>query len=353
MAKICLISDIHWGVHKSSKVFYSSQERYFTKELIPYLVENNIKDLYILGDMWDNRESTNNKVQNIVYHIFELLDEHDIKVTMLIGNHDTQYKTNIDFHSLKYLSLFPNVTIIDRITETEIDGLSVTMFPWQTDDLFTTKTYNGDIAFGHFDIAGCLLNKSTIQEAGISQQWFFKNFNKTFSGHYHTQSEYSDAAGNEIIYLGAPYHLNRNDINSNRGVVILDTDTLEFERVYSKTPLKYISAIYPKPIEDIDIPNNIIDIHVNVTDKFDSKELNEYIYAIENNADGLPVNVNVVPHYENISLDHDDIDQEKLNKVKSIPDMVKLKLEEMDISDDMRKEVDEYVNKIYTSLHTI
>jgi DNA repair exonuclease SbcCD nuclease subunit len=351
--KVALISDTHWGAHKGSKVFYSSKERYFKKELIPYLIKNEIKTLAFLGDIWDNREITNNKVQNIVYHIFEELANNNINVILLIGNHDTQYKTNIEYHSLKYVSLFPNVTVIDSITEMEIYDRKVTLFPWQTDELFTQVKYKGDIAFGHFDITGCLLNRNMIHEGGLNQGWFHSNFEKVFTGHFHTPGEYSNAAGKEIVYLGAPYHLNRNDIDSNRGIVILDMETLEYERVYSTTPLKYISVKYPEAVENIPIFNNIIDVHVSVTDKFKSNELSEYIYSIENSANGIPVNVNVIPHYDSQEVSIEEMDKEKLAKVKSIPDMVQLKLTEMDLDPLLKQSVNAYVSNIYENIRSI
>jgi len=169
--KIALIADTHFGVRKGSKVFYQSQERYFNLQLIPMLKERNITELFILGDLWDNREALNNKVQNVVYHIFEDLHKLGINVTILIGNHDTQYKNSIDTHTLKYIGLFDNVKVINEITEINIDGLDITLFPWQTTDEFTQRSYKADVAFGHFDISGCLLNKYTKQESGTGQSF--------------------------------------------------------------------------------------------------------------------------------------------------------------------------------------
>jgi DNA repair exonuclease SbcCD nuclease subunit len=351
--KIALISDLHFGCRKGSKVFYESQKRYFETEFIPLLEEKNITELYILGDLWDNRESINAKVQNVVFHIFERLAELKINITILIGNHDTQYKTNIETHTLKYLSLFPNIKVIDQITDVDIDGLGVTLFPWQVDDMFTVRTYENRIAFGHFDISGCLLNKTTVQEGGTGQSFFWKNFDKTFSGHFHTQSHYDGPQGQTIDYIGSPYHLNRNDIDTDKGFMILDTDTLEFERFNSTTPLKYIKVKYPLDISEIDIPNNIIDVHVTISDKFNSKNLTKYVQSIETNLAGEPINVNVVPHY---SIDDGGpmIVEEDLSKIKSIPDMIQSKLSGIEnMEPDMKTYVKQYVQEVYESCQAI
>ena len=346
--KIVLISDLHFGVRKGSKVFLDSQMRYFNEELIPMIKDQGYKDLWILGDIWDNRESLNAKCQNEVYHMFETLANLNINVKLIVGNHDTQYKTNIEVHSLKYLSLFPNVEVIDRIKEETVEGLDVTFFPWQTDDLFTQTSYKGEIAFGHFDINGCMLNKTTVQEGGTGQSFFYNNFKRTYSGHFHTQSYYSHPNGSDITYIGSPYHLNRNDIDTEKGCIIFDTDTLKHERVNSTTPLQYIKTWYPSPVDEIPIKNNIIDVHVKISDKFKSNKLTDYIYSIENHVDGEPINVNIVPHYDSELLSSENIDDD-LSKVKSIPQMIKNKLSTMDLGVEYAKSVNEYITDIYSA----
>jgi DNA repair exonuclease SbcCD nuclease subunit len=351
MGKLCLISDTHFAIKKASKTFADSQKRYFYTELIPMLQERKITELVILGDLYDNRTSIDAKILNDVFHLFETLKEKCINVTILIGNHDTQYKTNIDTHSLKYLSLYPNVHVIEDITVKRFYDLDVTLFPWQVDDVFTQKAYETDIAFGHFDISGCKLNKTTVQEGGTGQSFFWRNFKKTFSGHFHTQSHYDGPKGQTIDYIGSPYQLTRNDIGEEKGCIILDTTTLEIERVNNKTALRYIKVQYPTPKEELPLFNNIIDVHVNITDSFNSDKLNKYVASLHEGDDlGEPIDVKVIPHYHINSVD--DTEQD-LSKIKSVSEMISSKVNTLDLDDTMKQYTLDYIMGVYDSINAL
>jgi len=65
----------------------------------------------------------------------------------------------------------------------------------------------------------------------------FDNFDKVFSGHFHTRSD-----NGKIFYVGNPYEMFWNDVNDPRGFVLLDTETLEVE--YVNNPHTLFSVIY-------------------------------------------------------------------------------------------------------------
>ena len=69
--KVCLITDLHFGVRKNSEVYFDSQKNFLTNQLIPYLKENDITKIFFLGDIFDNRNNINTKVQNDVFHLFD------------------------------------------------------------------------------------------------------------------------------------------------------------------------------------------------------------------------------------------------------------------------------------------
>jgi len=346
--KVCLISDVHWGKKKGALFMLNSMENYFMKELIPYLIENEIKKLFILGDFFDTRTSVDVRVSNVVFSVLNELKKNDIEVLILLGNHDVFFNTSNEIHSLRFFELFDNITVISSISEMNIFGVDCTFFPWQTDNIFQSKKYKGEIAFGHFAINGCKLNKKQVNEGGNDQSFFHKNFKMTFTGHFHEPSTYKSGK-KEITYIGCPYHLDRNDSNGDRGVIVLDFETQKWERVYSKNTLKYIVIPFGTDLTKVEIPNNIIDIHVNVKHDFDSKKINNYVELIESYEGGAPLSVNVITHYD-YSETGEDINQEDISKVKSIPDMVKAKLEAMDFSSKIKKEVFNYINAKFLEL---
>ena len=46
MSKICLIGDNHFGCHNNSDVYLESQLNFYNNQFIPYLKQNNIKDIF-------------------------------------------------------------------------------------------------------------------------------------------------------------------------------------------------------------------------------------------------------------------------------------------------------------------
>jgi DNA repair exonuclease SbcCD nuclease subunit len=130
---VALISDLHLGCKKNSDVFLNNHIKYLTDEFIPYLKKHGINYIFILGDIYDNRNSINIKVKNAIYDLFEQQFK-DFNVYMIVGNHDTYFKTSIDTHSLKFFKKFENITVIDDVERIELNNKKILMVPWQTDN---------------------------------------------------------------------------------------------------------------------------------------------------------------------------------------------------------------------------
>lgn len=279
--KICLITDLHFGVHKSSNVFLTSQLKYFDEEFIPYMENNNIDNVFILGDVFDNRNSINVKIINEVYHLFDKLSK-GRKLYVLIGNHDMYLKTNIDIHSLKFLKKFENIKLIDDKEVVEIVGKKILLSSWQIDENEYTKylnNINADYCFGHFDINGFKINKFKNCDIGLNDKFFCK-FKKVFSGHYHLRSK-QIKNNTEIVYIGSPYSFTRDDINEEKGFCILDLEKDSYEFVNNKNSVKFVLIKYPTEINEILIKNNIIDVQVDYNDKYNEADFQNYLQKIE------------------------------------------------------------------------
>ncbi len=351
--KAIFISDLHFGIKKSSNEFIRSMKTYFLNELLPYCKQNDVNDIYILGDFWDSREAINVKLSNIVYEILQEFNKNSINIVILVGNHDTTFKTSIDTHSLKFFNLFDNVEVIDKITERTIHGKNVVMYPWQVDETFQETVWKDkDLCLGHFSISGCKLNDVTIHEGGSRQNWFFNNFKQTFSGHFHTWSEYKHK-DSIIAYCGSPYHLTRHDSNTDRGFILYDFADGSWERVWSKTTLKYLDINAGDILTPEQITGNIIDVNVKIDNDFDGDTLNIYIKSLE---EYNPLSVKVVPVYDIIpekSKTHEEL-VSTASEIKTIPDMVHYKLLNMqNIDDQFRSDIEEYMNKLLDECSTI
>lgn len=281
MSKIILVSDTHFGVRKNSEVFLESQIKFIDEQFIPYLIENNIKCVCWLGDIFDNRSNINIKIMNAVIDIFKKLKEFNI--FLLTGNHDTFFNDSININSIKIFSEFPNVKIIEDITQIVLDGVKITMVPWIVDNckfIKEFKTFDTDICLGHFNINGFNFNKFKLSEDGVSQN-VFHDCKKVFSGHFHIRNT-KTYNNTEIIYIGSPYQLTRNDADECRGFTVLDLHDLSYEFIDNTKSLKYIKLQYPQTFDKSMIENNIVDVHIDYDDSYNEVEIDKYIKLIEN-----------------------------------------------------------------------
>jgi DNA repair exonuclease SbcCD nuclease subunit len=284
LSKLVLIGDTHFGSKKNSDPFLLNHIEYIKNEFVPYLIKNNINTIAVLGDLYDNRNSINIKVKNMVYDLFEN-ELSQFKIFMLVGNHDTYYHNSIATHSLKFFKKFNNINVIDDVERIQIDGKYILMVPWQTDykefaDRVARKNFHCDVCLGHFDISGFKFNKTRLCEDGLSSDLFFNNYTLTFSGHFHTRSKLSKN-NFSIVYIGAPYHLTRSDIGEERGFCVLDLEDLSYKFVNSKNTIKFVKISYPESITKKMIDNNVIDIHVKIDEQYKEEQLQKYIKIIE------------------------------------------------------------------------
>jgi len=317
--KIALISDLHFGARRTNEHFIKSMYRFFVDAFEPYLKKNNIKTIFILGDILDHRESTNTKILNMLYSIFnEVLADYEIHI--LLGNHDTYYKSSIDTHSLVFLKKSEHIKLYEKTKTIEIFNKKILLMPWQVDDKFQNEKYDADIFMSHLDVSGFRLNKYVISDDGIKTT-FFKQFDRTYLGHFHTRSKKVLENGSIIEYIGSPYHLTRNDSGDERGFTILDLDNYNEEFVPVNNTIKYLKYYYPELPKPEEVKNNIIDIHVKIDSAFKENELNKKIRELELLE---PLNINIFPIYnfDEVELDESG-DYESMTFDKMISNYIK------------------------------
>lgn len=283
---IALLSDVHFGEQQNNPKFLERQINWFANELLPELYNRNIKTLFILGDLFHNKEYTNKLIGQRVFELFKDVFS-NINVYIIIGNHDLYYRDDLTVHSLHVLKNIPNVHILEDIMEIKIGKYKYVLTSWliqnKKEEMLTRiSQLNPDVIFGHFELSGFSYNRLYISKHGDDANHYielFPNVKKIYSGHYHTQSK-QRIKNIDFQYLGAPFQYTRIDANDTKGWWVLNTETLEDEFVQSKDIIKFISINYPNDLLENELKNqvcgNIIDIIVS-TDKFLSKEFNKFI----------------------------------------------------------------------------
>lgn len=231
-SKLVILGDPHWGARNNSLVFIEYFREFYSNQLLPYLIENKdtIAGLIILGDVYDHRLHSNHKVIKASREIFfDPLDEIGIQSYVLVGNHDTTFRSTLSVNSIDLLlSHYKNLNIISTPQTKIICDEPIALLPWICPDNFDESmelisTTNAQILFGHLELSGFEFYRGQTSHEGLSPD-LFKKFDYVFSGHYHHKS----TKGN-ISYLGTPYELTWHDHEDPRGFHVFDLETRQLE----------------------------------------------------------------------------------------------------------------------------
>lgn len=261
MLNSVIVADTHLGSHKNSPIWVNITIEFF-KHIIDFCLRNNINTIYHLGDWYDNRRNINVLSLIASFNILTMLKKANIKIYIIIGNHDVYYKNDISFHSLDFFKTFENVSLIDKET---IEDDTILM-PWIFNYDFLRNNESRFI-LGHFEINGFNITKERLFETSTLNPEDFKNYSQVISGHFHIPSQREN-----ILYVGTPYHLTFNDVNTNRGYYTCIDNKLSFFE-YTNAP-KYVKINTNEKVNPLDIKGNVVKV---IFDKDYGKEENEQL----------------------------------------------------------------------------
>lgn len=224
--KVIGVGDIHFGEKCTVEQFVEYQSREFDK-ISQYAIENNIKHIAFLGDMFDNRKNIFVKTIELIREKFSKMCDEGFNIYIIVGNHDTFYKNTNSLNTPNELigNWGDKIKVIDTSPHTQIiGGKSFLFMPWITKDnreecLNELSVSPADYCLGHFEINNFVMNNSNKCSSNFSQN-MFKEFKFVFSGHFHTRS-----SSKNILYIGSNCQLDWNDFGQKKGFVVLDTET--------------------------------------------------------------------------------------------------------------------------------
>lgn len=241
MSKIAVITDTHAGVKNGSDIFLDYAERFYDEIFFPYCQENKISKILHLGDYYDHRRIANIKVLYRNRQMFlKRLEEFDMTMDIIPGNHDVAYKNTNDLCSLvetlqhysDRVNLHMNPTVLDY------DGLRIALIPWinvENHDEIMSFIEKADAPFlgGHLELAGFEMMRGIISSSSAMSAKTFSRFEVVMSGHYHTRS-----SRDNIHYLGTPFELTWSDCEDPKYFHVIDTNTRDL------IPIKNPITIY-------------------------------------------------------------------------------------------------------------
>lgn len=267
-----MLSDLHFGKYNNDEWLFRMED-YFYNFFIPvitkYKKSNDV--LVILGDIFDNRNSINLKAINIVIKLFEDLAK-IIDIYILIGNHDMYLMNDNSINSVSVIRNIDGITIYDKPTNINFDGLDVLMMPWingKNNEIDVLDNNTADLLFCHSDLNGCRtqLHPTRPHNRNILNIDDFKGYEHIYSGHIHIRQKIKN-----FTFVGSPYHLDRNDVENRKGIYIFDTKTKtdfliennyspEFKKIkiISESDFKELKTVLDtKDFIDVSISNELL-----------------------------------------------------------------------------------------------
>lgn len=335
--KFAVLGDCHFGVRGDLKVFHEFFSKFYVETFIKYLVENDIKTVFQLGDLFDRRKYINFfTLSECKKYFFDQLQANGITLYTLVGNHDIYWRESLSVNSSSLvLGEYDNIHVIDKPTTVTFNDTdtSFAVVPWicPENEAEVTKFISeskADICMGHFEIAGFAMYRGMEAHDGIDRT-IFEKFEQVWSGHYHTKSKKEN-----IIYVGTPAEMTWQDFGDPKGFHIFDTETRNLDFIQNPNTIFARVEYDDSEGEPIDLDSLALkDCYVKLVvvkktdyykfDKFINKLYNKGCYEIKIIEDlsefsdgevGEEINledtVSVLSHY--IDSVETDLDKEKV-----------------------------------------
>jgi DNA repair exonuclease SbcCD nuclease subunit len=229
--KLALIADTHAGARNDNPFFNEFFLKFFEDTFIPHIIQNDIKTVIHLGDVFDRRKYINfQTLRDWRVRVFDRLEALGVELHIIIGNHDTYWKTTNEINSVtELIRSYKNIKIYENPTTVEFDETPILFVPWinstnQEQTLNAIQTTKARLVCGHLEIIGFEhFRGHTNTDKGWDRKVFDK-FEMVFSGHFHFKSQQDN-----IWYLGSPYQMVWNDYEDERGFHIFDTRSRDLD----------------------------------------------------------------------------------------------------------------------------
>lgn len=298
--KIACITDTHFGARGDNVIFDNFFRKFYDEIFFPEITKRGITQVIHLGDCFDRRKYINyNSLKTCKEYFFDPLIKNNIKVDMIVGNHDTFFKNTNDVNSPELLlKQYDNITTFDRPSIQTYDGLDILLLPWICTDNYNTainyiEKKQAKVCFGHLEMEGFMMWKGQENKEGMSPK-VFKGYEVVASGHFHHRHNKKN-----IFYLGNPYEMFWNDYGDVRGFNIFDTETLKFEFVKNpNTMFERISYDGKNTIDPLKLKNKFIKIKVE-----DKSNQYEYDTFVEKIYEQNPAEVKIIDEMIEVETD--------------------------------------------------
>ena len=339
--KIAILGDVHIGVRGDSLAFHELNSKFYKEVFFPYLVQHGITAVFQLGDLFDRRKYIS--FQSLALsrkYFFDEFVRHDIKLHVLLGNHDITFKNTLEVNSPELLLKDYNNSVFIYNEPASWQGIDI--IPWICRDNeqdireFIYESKN-QLCFGHFELQGFEMDRGNICHDGMDPSILSK-YDLVFSGHFHHKS----TQGN-ITYVGTPTEMTWSDYNDERGFHIFDTETRELTFIENPYRMFYKIKYNDDNLFYDDIVN---DDYSKYTGKYVKivveKRNNSFLFdtLIDSLNKTNPTDVSIVEDFSEIDIENSDLvvdeAQDTLSILNSYVDSLTLPVESGKIKEILR-----------------
>jgi DNA repair exonuclease SbcCD nuclease subunit len=317
MSKILLIGDVHLGLGYPNRLdhFFNVTTEYFEKFLIPLIKRNLTKDdiIVFLGDLFDNRSVVPINILNYAQTILETLSS-ICPVHIIIGNHDIYNKSDNEINSLKAYNYIPNVHVYETTTQIEFNSKKILLMPWIDDKESQVALLKANVGceylFCHSDLNGARMHLTSVGHRNMNKIDVndFGAYQHVYSGHIHLVQR-----NKNFTFAGSIHEMDRNDIDNQKGIFILDTDTNSELFIPNNISPKF-RKIYINKEEDIDLldqdlTKDWIDLFISNSLIVNNRKLRRKLETVLQTG-----NFSTVEYIDDISIEEEVVDEVSINE---------------------------------------
>ena len=213
-----------------------------------YCLENDIKHIVNMGDLFDRPEINSNAFVPVFRKLLEI--SKDAKIYSIIGNHELKDKAGNDT-LVETFSSFG--TFIQNSETINIDGIDYDFLSY-TDNIQDIPN-KGRVLFGHLEVETFYYNPKRKIEGSAFQPEMFDQYDLVISGHLHHEQHRDN-----FEFVGSPYPTNRGEGGKKNYFAVINGNSCELIE-YNDGP-DYITIEANNFNEDIDYTNKIVTVQI-------------------------------------------------------------------------------------------
>jgi len=245
--EIIIIGDSHWGLRKFNLDVLRNQLKVFHEQIFPYMKEKNIKTIFSLGDLLDNRTTANIIwLETLKKEFFDVLKENGFILYELLGNHDIYLRESREYSLVQTLSdIYPeNFKIFKDREMINIGDKNIYVVPWITknETLLESELQEADYAFMHAEVRNFAMVPGHKDTKSELTEGFFKNIERlkgVYSGHYHLKNNKGF-----FKYLGSLTQMNWSDYDDHKAFYHFNADLEDLQEIENTSSKKFVKVKY-------------------------------------------------------------------------------------------------------------